>query len=369
NYGYDPGNGSTHFNPIPPTWFKMLHILRYWASKGVDGFRCDMAHMVPVEFWRWAIRNVKNQYPDVVFIAEIYDVGLYRRYIYDGGFDYLYDKVNLYDTLRGIETMNYSAATLTSTWQTVEGVADNMLNFLENHDEQRFASDFYAGDARKVVPSLVVSSMINRGPFMLYMGQELGEPGMEAEGFSGRDGRTTIFDFWSISTIRRWLNAGQPSVQNLTDDERQLRDVYARILTMCNKEKAISQGAFFDVMYVNYESEGVNPHRNYIFLRSFGKETLIICANFADYETTLHINMPQHAFDMLALPQGKAMMKELLSGAEEEKFFTSEEKFVTKVAPYSAVIWKVKTGDIKPLHTEAHKSSKKKSTKNNISLH
>ncbi|MDE7393114.1 MAG: alpha-amylase family protein [Muribaculaceae bacterium] len=363
NYGYDPGNGSTHFNPIPPTWFKMLHILRYWASKGVDGFRCDMAHMVPVEFWRWAIRNVKNQYPDVVFIAEIYDVGLYRCYIYDGGFDYLYDKVNLYDTLRGIETMNYSAATLTSTWQTVEGVADNMLNFLENHDEQRFASDFYAGDARKVVPSLVVSSMINRGPFMLYMGQELGEPGMEAEGFSGRDGRTTIFDFWSISTIRRWLNAGQPSVQNLTDDERQLRDVYARILTMCNKEKAISQGAFFDVMYVNYESEGVNPHRNYIFLRSFGKETLIICANFADYETTLHINMPQHAFDMLALPQGKAMMKELLSGAEEEKFFTSEEKFVTKVAPYSAVIWKVKTGDIKPLHTEAHKSSKKKSTK------
>ena len=114
NYGVDYGDHTRHFDPIPDTWFKMLHILRYWAAKGVDGFRCDMVHMVPLEFWKWAIANVKSHYPDVIFIAEIYDVALYRPYIFDGGFDYLYDKVTLYDTLRGVECHNTSAANITS---------------------------------------------------------------------------------------------------------------------------------------------------------------------------------------------------------------------------------------------------------------
>ncbi len=148
----------------------MLHILRYWASKGVDGFRCDMVHMVPVEFWDWAISNIRRSYPELIFIAEIYDVALYRPYI-NAGFDYLYDKVNLYDTLRAIECDGVSAACLTSCWQTVEGIGHNMLNFLENHDEQRFASPQYAGDPWRVVPSLVVSSMLNTGPMMIYGGR------------------------------------------------------------------------------------------------------------------------------------------------------------------------------------------------------
>ncbi|MDE6196666.1 MAG: alpha-amylase family protein, partial [Muribaculaceae bacterium] len=208
NYGIDYGDGSRHFDPVPDTWFKMLHILRYWAAKGIDGFRCDMAHMVPIEFWHWAIPQVKQHYPEIVFIAEIYDVQLYRQFIEYGGFDYLYDKVNLYDSLRAVETRNHSAAVLTSCWQTVDGIVPNMLNFLENHDEQRFASPFYAGDAARVVPSLVVSTMISTGPMMIYFGQELGEPGADAEGFSGHDGRTTIFDYWSVASVRRWLNRG-----------------------------------------------------------------------------------------------------------------------------------------------------------------
>ncbi|MDE6831827.1 MAG: alpha-amylase, partial [Muribaculaceae bacterium] len=146
NYGIDPANGSRHFDPIPPTWHKMLGILLYWASKGIDAFRCDMAHMVPVEFWQWAIANVKGRYPGVQFIAELYDVGIYRDYIYRGGLDYLYDKVNLYDTLRAVECHNHSAAALTNCWQTVDGLDRHMLNFLENHDEQRFGSPQYAGD-------------------------------------------------------------------------------------------------------------------------------------------------------------------------------------------------------------------------------
>ncbi len=272
NYGVDYGDHTRHFDPIPDTWFKMLHILRYWAAKGVDGFRCDMVHMVPLEFWKWAIANVKSHYPDVIFIAEIYDVALYRPYIFDGGFDYLYDKVTLYDTLRGVECHNTSAANITSCWQTVEGISNHMLNFLENHDEQRFASDFYAGDADRVRASLTVSATINSGAMMIYMGQELGERGMDAEGYSGRDGRTTIFDYWSVASLRSWLNKGLCN-GILNERRKQLRDFYARLLTLCNKEKALREGRFFDLMYVNYHNPGLDPHRDYAYLRSTDDDT------------------------------------------------------------------------------------------------
>ena len=182
NYGIDYIHGSgAHFGHVPDTWRKMLHILCYWASKKVDGFRCDMAHMVPIEFWKWAIPQVRKVNKKILFIAEIYDVNLYRSYIFDGGFDYLYDKVNLYDTLRGIQCHRVGADRITSCWQTVDGIGNHMLNFLENHDEQRYASPFYAGRADTVLPSLVVSSMLSTGPMMIYAGQELGETGTDAE--------------------------------------------------------------------------------------------------------------------------------------------------------------------------------------------
>ncbi len=355
NYGFDPGDHSRHYSPVPSTWLKMLHILRYWAAKGIDGFRCDMAHMVPVDFWRWAIPQVKEINPDIVFIAELYDVGIYRQYIFSAGFDYLYDKVNLYDSLRAIETANHSAATLTSCWQTVDGIAPNMLNFLENHDEQRFASEQYAGDPWRVVPSLVVSSMISTGPFMLYAGQELGEPAAEAEGYSGLDGRTTIFDYWSIPTLRRWLNHGNCDGP-LTESEQRLRDFYARVLNLCNSEDAISQGKFFDLMYVNYDNPRFNPHRHFAFLRAYGNEVLVIAVNFSDEEARVEINIPDHAFDYLEIPRGFAMGQELLSGQESLKTLSSETPFATHIPPHGAVVWKIDTTKIKPLNIEIHQS-------------
>lgn len=346
NYGVDYGDHTRHFDPIPDTWFKMLHILRYWAAKGVDGFRCDMVHMVPLEFWQWAIANVKSHYPDVIFIAEIYDVALYRPYIFDGGFDYLYDKVTLYDTLRGVECHNTSAANITSCWQTVEGIANHMLNFLENHDEQRFASDFYAGDADRVRASLTVSATINSGAMMIYMGQELGERGMDAEGYSGRDGRTTIFDYWSVASLRSWLNKGLCNGV-LNERRKQLRDFYARLLTLCNKEKALREGRFFDLMYVNYHNPGLDPHRDYAYLRSTDDETLLIIANFGDRDKEISVTLPRHAFNTLDLPEGSVKATELLGGEKAPKNFCSTLPFTSIVPAHGAVIWKMQNNKIK----------------------
>lgn len=341
NYGVDYGDGSRHFDPIPPVWFKMLHILRYWAAKGIDGFRCDMVFMVPLEFWEWAIPKVKKSYPDLIFIAEIYDVNLYRDFIFRGGFDYLYDKVNLYDTLRGIECSNFSAAQLTDCWQTVEGIGDKMLNFLENHDEQRFASDFFARDASLVIPSLVVTAMIGRGAVMIYQGQELGERGADAEGFSGQDGRTTIFDYWSMPTVRRWVNNGKCNLEKLTQKEKDLRKKYAKILTLCNSEPAIRNGRFFDLMYVNYQNDTFDPHRQFVFLRGAADNYLVIAVNFSDRPVNLHVNIPAHAFDLLELVQGEVDSTELLLGKKLKRTVGPDTPFVTEVPPHDAAIWKV----------------------------
>lgn len=314
NYGVDYATGEKHFSPIPSTWHKMLDILLYWASLEIDGFRCDMAHMVPVEFWNWAIPKVKDQYPHIIFIAELYDTAIYRDYIFNGHFDFLYDKVSLYDTLRAVTTGNASASAITGCWQAVEGINDHMLNFLENHDEQRIASPQFAGDPFKALPALVVSATISRAPFMIYQGQELGEPALDAEGFSGQDGRTTIFDYWSIPTLRRWYNNGKCDTKKLTKSERELRMFYKKVLNLCNREKAIAKGGFYDLMYVNYNS--LNYDKVYAYYRYCKNEHLLIIANFGDQDERINLYTPQHAFDTMQLKPGTYHTRDLLTASE-----------------------------------------------------
>lgn len=340
NYGRDPWNGWQALNPVPDTWLKMLHILRFWASKGVDGFRCDMVFMVPREFWHWAIPQVKKDYPDIIFIGEIYDIALYRDFLSYCGFDYLYDKVGLYDTLVAIERYDWSAARITDAWQSVDGIGPRMLNFLENHDEVRFASSEFASDPRKALPYLVVSSMLSTGPFMLYFGQELGEAATDCEGLATGNHRTTIFDFWSYSTLRRYTNHGQPSEDRLTPEERALRSLYSRVLNLCNSEKAISEGSFFDLMYVNLSNPRFSPHRQFAFLRHYEAETLLIAVNFGAEPADVAINIPRDAFTMLDLPEGELNTTELLTDTEAVHTFSPDAPLRTVIPSYGAVILK-----------------------------
>ena len=334
NYGIDPWNGSTHFSPIPPTWTRMLDILLFWAGKGVDAFRCDMAHMVPVAFWHWAIGQVKAKYPDMVFIAEIYDVGLYHSYIHEGGFDYLYDKVTLYDTLRGILCNGWPASDLTRCWQTVEGIGDHMLNFLENHDEQRIASQQFCGEPWHALPALVVSATMSPCPFMVYAGQELGEPAADAEGYSGKDGRTTIFDYWSVPTLRRW-HQGKP-----TADERRLRAMYRKVLHLCNSEKTLAHGAFFDLLYVNQDT--LDSNRQYAYLRHCDGEMTLVVANFGSEEVNTAIRIPQHALDCAQMPHGTYTCQNLLEGGSAKVNLSPDTMLPIHIGPHNAALYVIK---------------------------
>ena len=340
NYGVDYCNGRTCcFDPIPDTWKKMLDILCFWATKGIDGFRCDMAEMVPVEFWGWAIPQVKALHPSIIFIAEVYNPAEYRNYIHKGHFDYLYDKVGLYDTLRAVSCGYTSAGNITSCWQQVNDIQAHMLNFLENHDEQRIASDFFAGNARKGKAPLLVSACMRSNPMMIYFGQEFGEKGMDQEGFSGRDGRTTIFDYWSVDTIRRWRK-GSLSMKYMTTEEKELYDFYQKVLTLCNKEKALSEGDFYDLMYVQAPHH-FDVYNCYAFLRRYKNTLLLVVANFSNSKQNLSVCIPAHVFEFYEIkPLEGCIGKELISGNKEKINILPDAHINLEIPAYGGCIWK-----------------------------
>ena len=313
NYGVDycdAGGRSYHFDPVPDTWHKMAAILDFWAGKGVDGFRCDMAEMVPVEFWSWAIARTKAAHPGLLFIGEVYNPSLYRNFV-ACGFDYLYDKVGMYDCLCGVMRGGCPASAITWQWQSVDDIKDHMLYFLENHDEMRLASDFLVGDGRRGVPALVISALMGGNPYMLYAGQEFGERGMDSEGFSGRDGRTTIFDYWTVPSLYH----GYVDRRKMSAGEMLLEGVYTKVLNIARTEKAVADGLFFDLMYANNDGAcSFNPDRQYAFLRKCGSDVLLVAVNFYDKAVDCGIRLPHHAFEYLGLPEKRVKACDLLGG-------------------------------------------------------
>jgi len=306
NYGVDyQSGGRQYFQNIPATWFKMLDILSYWTNMGVDGFRCDMAELVPVAFWGWAISRIKKLNPAVIFIAEVYKPELYHDYIHHGGFDYLYDKEGMYNTMRAILEERESVSAITGCWQAVDTIQSHMLHFIENHDEQRLASEFFANDAIKGFPALLVLACMRDNPFMLYSGQELGETGMYHEGFSGLDGRSTIFDYWSIHSLAAWNNGGKWNEEQLTDLQKTVRTFHQRVLNLSIREKALSEGVFFDLMYANYENAHFDSSKIFAFIRKSGNEFILVLANFSSEVKKVNLLIPKYAFEFLGIPNGK----------------------------------------------------------------
>lgn len=307
-----------------PTWDRMFDIVDYWASKGVDGFRCDMVELVPEGFMTWLIREIKAKHPDVIFIAEVYKKELYKEYVRSVGFDYLYDKSGLYDTLRTVVEKNVadngmpvelwqSATGITRNWQFLGDLQPYMLNFLENHDEQRFASDFFGKDARNTFAPLYVSLFLNTAPFMVYFGEEIGERGMDEEGFSGRNGRTTIFDWWSMESIQRLrkliasgeyrtLDADRIADAGLNKDEAEVFCRFAQATRMAAEDKAITMGTTYDLCYCNMSSDGFDKNRHFAFLRDYKEHTVMVVANFSGRAATMKLTIPTHAFEWMEIP-------------------------------------------------------------------
>lgn len=333
NYGVDYWTRFGHFSPVPDTWDKMVEILLFWASKGIDGFRCDMAEMVPAAFWDYATAKVKTQYPHIVFMGEVYNPSEYRNYI-NSGFDWMYDKVGMYDAMRAVICGQAPANILTGAWQSVDDIKEHMVYFLENHDEQRIASDFFAGSALKGLPGMVASVLMKSSPFMLYAAEEYGEKGMDKEGFSGKDGRTTIFDYWSVDTLCR------AEADALNEEERLVFAVHEKTLQIARKEKAVD-GDFYDLMYINPSSENFNNEKQFAFLRKKDNELLIVVVNFDDMDVNIQVRIPSHAFEYLAIPEKKYKAKDLLSGDKQDIVLSNDGLVPMSLASRGSRVWKI----------------------------
>ena len=254
------------------TWDKMLKIMQFWCGKGVDGFRCDMAEMVPVEFWRWAIAELRKSF-NVTMIAEIYQPHLYKSYV-EAGFDYLYDKVGLYNTLENIYRYGQRADTISDVWKGLNGLDDNMLRFMENHDEVRLASRYFMKKPENAIPFVALSALMSRCPFMLYNGQEYGEDAADSD-----NGRTSIFDY------------NYMKIKNL-----QIFDFYKYLLNFRESHHAIMRGAFYDLMWANPWYNNFDPQYVYAFLRYYGNDKLLIVINFNLHEgRNLTVAIPEDA--------------------------------------------------------------------------
>ena len=276
------------------TWDKMRDILLFWADKGVDAFRCDMVEMVPREFFIWAIREVKAQYPDIKFIAEVYRKEDYRLWA-DAGFDWLYDKSGLYDCLRAIVEQNAghpgvrgSARGITANWQSLDALQPRMLNFLENHDEQRFASPYFGGDGTRTFAPLCASLLFNQAAFMAYFGEEIGEKAGESD-----NGRTTIFDFARIPSLQRLCSFAR-SGKGLEPEEAALQARFADLLRLAGNP-VFSEGVTFDLGYCNGPADGFDPDRHFAFLRSHGGRTMLVFCNFSPTKARITLRIPEHA--------------------------------------------------------------------------
>lgn len=342
NYGIDIQDGNkTYFDPIPDTWVKLKDILAFWAGKNVDGFRCDMAELTPPEFWQWVVPQIKAVNPQIIFIAEVYDPNRYRTYIDVAKFDYLYDKSLLYDSLRLITAGSHSTQDVHQIQQRLSGINSKMLHFMENHDEQRLASKFFAGDMWRGLPAMMISATIDSGPVMIYFGQEVGEPGTGAEGFSSEDGRTTIFDYWGVPEHQKWFNGGKLDGATLTPEQQQLRMFYSDLLNIAGKNPAIVKGDYYDLTSFNIAA-GNMSNQMHAFIRANEDERLLIVTGFNSNDQTIRVQIPEDVALRIGLQKGNAYIARDLIWREMEVGFDDKWSFELRMKPYSNFIFKIK---------------------------
>jgi len=288
---------------VPESWKKFKDIALYWIEMGVDGFRFDMAEMVPVEFWSYMNSNIKMKNADAFLLAEVYNPQLYRDYIHRGKMDYLYDKVEMYDSLKHIMQGHGWTDHIPVVKNNLKDIEHHMLHFLENHDEQRIASHEFVGDAKKGRPAMVVSATMSTSPTMIYFGQEVGEPGNENAGF-GQPTRTSIFDYIGVPHFQRWVNDKKFDGGQLSKEEKELRDFYKRLLNFTINSDAL-MGNYQDIHYYNRDHTENYNHRVLSYVRWSENEKLIVVANFDSNENyTFELKIPNDIINKWGLKEG-----------------------------------------------------------------
>ena len=300
---------------VPSSWRKFRDIALYWLKLGVDGFRYDMAEMVPVEFWSFMNSSIKMKNPDAFIMAEVYNPDLYRTYIHKGKMDYLYDKVDFYDGLKHIMKGYGWSDHLPVVQNGLQDIEHHMLHFLENHDEQRVASPEFAGNAEIGKPAMVASATISTSPIMIYFGQEVGEPAAENAGF-GSASRTSIFDYVGVPHHQRWVNDKKFDGGQLSQEEAALRDFYKRLLNFTRGSEAL-MGKYREIHFYNKELTENYNHRVLSYVRWSAGQKLIVVINFDVNDSfAFDLKLPVDLINEWKLKDGSYPITDALYGSQ-----------------------------------------------------
>ena len=327
---------------VPDSWIKFRDIALFWIDKGVDGFRYDMAEMVPVEFWSFLNSSIKIKNPHAFLLAEVYQPALFRDYIHKGKMDYLYDKVDLYDTLKHIMQGHGSTDNIATVQNKVADIEHHMLHFLENHDEQRIASPEFAGNAKKGMPAMVVSATLSTSPTMLYFGQELGEPGAENAGF-GKPSRTSIFDYIGVPHHQRWMNNGKFDGGQLNEEEKDLRNFYQKLLNFTANSKAL-MGVYADIHAYNRDHTEGYTNKLYSFVRWSENEKLIVVSNFSNVHSfAFELKIPKDIIREMEISDGNYDVTDQLYEKTKSKLTVKVGlgTMAVQVAPLQSYIFRI----------------------------
>lgn len=315
---FDKKNFREHYafwmdKDVPDSWKKFRDIALYWTAKGVDGFRYDMAEMVPYEFWSYMNSTIKMKNEDAFLLAEVYNPKEYRNYLHLGKMDYLYDKVDLYDKLKEIVQGKAQPAAIVPIQDKLSDIEHHMLHFLDNHDEQRLASPEFAGSGERGKPLMVISATISSAPVMIYFGQEVGEAGNEDAGF-GKRSRTSIFDYIGVPAHQRWMNEGAFDGGKLSEAEKGLRDFYTRLLNFTLTSKAV-MGEYEELQSENLKHKGY-PAEVFSYIRHNGSDRLFVVANFSDKNQTATIKIPRETLRKMRISDGAHQLTDQLYGSK-----------------------------------------------------
>ncbi|MBI9020524.1 MAG: alpha-amylase family protein [Verrucomicrobia bacterium] len=302
---------------VPDSWVKFRDIALYWLDFGVDGFRFDMAEMVPVEFWSYMNSSIKMKSSDAFCLAEVYNRKLYRNFIQLGLMDALYDKVDFYDTMKRIMQGRAPASALLPIIQANSDIDPHMLHFLENHDEQRIACPDFAGDAVMGKPAMTVSALVGRGPSLLYFAQALGEAAERDAGY-GKATRTTIFDYWGLENLKRWANNGAYDGGQLTDAEKTLRTHYTTLLSFSADNDALN-GEMMDLHRHNLANTENYNEKLFSFARWSTDSRIVVLTSFdRNQSAQLDLQLPEKLIQKWQLKDGTYSLENIFCAQQND---------------------------------------------------
>ena len=225
----------------------MISDMAFWVKeKGVDGFRCDVAHGVPVDFWEQAVKELRAiKGKDLFLLAEAEQpelAGLFNM-SYGWGFHHMLHKV-----LKGEEEFTAIEENV-ADFENRFGSNHYPLMFTTNHDENSWAGTVFEryGDAHKAMA--VLTFTINGMP-LIYSGQE-----------AGLDKQLKFFTKDAID----WK-------------DYPLQDFYTQLLQLKKDNPALWNGDFGGELKVMPTDE---DSKVYTYLRQKEKNKVFVAINFS----------------------------------------------------------------------------------------